>query len=490
MRLALIRRPLVSLLVLSAAMGITEVASAQAVADKSSSATAPLVWSTRDNFFAAGVEAGNSDVNVKAGFSFNAETDATKDLLRVDMSKGALIEASWGDGKTMTLKSTGSNNKEGFLKAEYQLAPTVDLFVDATSIPLVGQTFSYTWNANTLLNQIHGANFQYHAKNQANFEPWGWTGASFTIPGAPIATSKLVSVTFDEIIGADSPLKGDIAINMTTTPTFTYKTTSIQLDSNAPLTQDGGEVSISAVDTDYLEINAKVLGQIDYKGTLDVRPTVSITEIDIGNLSVPVSIDFDLGSLAAAHVDYGSDASLKTPAEPIKVDFPKTVFHIPLPNVKVKDKTVDLGTATIGQELTKSVDIGNTGEMGAVLEFESSDPQFKVVKATKVASKDKYKLDIRFVPNNAGPAAATITVKSNDPNEPKIEIKATANGAEPPKPPPPAAEPEPLAVATPGSDSGCGCVTAGGHAPNTALGLGGFALGLAALVARRRVKRG
>ena len=127
MRLALIRRPLVSLLVLSAGLTMTELASAQAVADKSSSATAPLLWTTRDNFYAVGAELGDSDVNVKVGFSFNAETDVTKDLFRVDMSKGALIEASWGDGKTMSLKSTGSNNKEGFLRAEYQLAPTVDL---------------------------------------------------------------------------------------------------------------------------------------------------------------------------------------------------------------------------------------------------------------------------------------------------------------------------------------------------------------------------
>ena len=484
MRLALIRRRrlLVSLLVLSAGLTMTELASAQAVSDKSSSASAPLVWKTRNNFYGVGAELGDSDVNVKVGFSFNAEADVTKDLLRVDMSKGALIEASWGDGKSMTLKSSGSNNKEGFLRAEYQLAPTVDLFVDASGIPLVGQTYSFTWNANQLLNNLHGANFQYHASNQANFEPWGWQGAKFTIPGASLATSKLVSVTFDEIVGPSSVVKGDIAINMTTTPTFTYKTTSISLDTHPTLIKEGQEVTTPAVDTDFMDIQAVVRGVIDYEGTMDARPTISVTHIDVPGLGlIPVNIDFDLAGVGKQF----AYSSKKAPGETISVDFPKTVFHIPLPNVKVRQQSLDMGTSTIGQELKKTVLIDNTGEMGAVLEFEASDPQFKIAKSTKVASKGKYDLEVLFVPNNAGPAAATITVKSNDPNEPKIEIKVTANGANVEAPPAKAA-PEPLALAQPGSDSGCGCVTAGSSAPNSALALGGFALGLAALVNRRR----
>lgn len=481
MRLALIRRPLVSLLVLSASLTMTELASAQVVSDKSSSASAPLVWKTRNNFYAVGAQLGDDDVNVKVGFSFNAEADVTKDLLRVDMSKGALIEASWGDGKTMTLKSNGSNNKEGFFRAEYQLAPTVDLFVDASGIPLVGQTYDFTWNANQLLNQLQGANFQYHAAKQANFEPWGWQGAKFTIPGASLATSKLVAVTFDQIVGSDSVVKGDIAINMTTTPTFTYKTTSITLDNNPTLIKEGQEVSMAAVDTDFMDIQTVVRGVLDYEGTMDVRPVISVTHIDVPALGlIPVNITFDLAGVGKQF----AYSSKKDPGETLSVDFPKTTFHIALPNVKVRQQSLEMGTSTIGQELKKSVLIDNTGEMGAVLEFESSDPQFKISPATKIASKSKYDLEVLFVPNNAGPAAATITVKSNDPNEPKVEIKVTANGANVDAPVKAAAEP--LAVASPGADSGCGCVTAGANAPNSALALGGFALGLAALVSRRR----
>lgn len=490
MRLALIRPnvAIVSLLVLTATLTGAGVASAQVVSDKSSNATAPLVWSTRDNFYGAGADLSNSKVDVKVGFSFNAESDPTKDLLRVDMSKGALIGASWGDGKTMTISSTGSNNKEGFLRAEYQIAPTVDLTVDASSIPLIGNVYSFNWNANDLLNQLNGANFQYHAANQANFEPWGWQGAQFTIPGASIDNSKLIGVSFDQLIGASSPLVGDISINMTTTPTFTYKTTAITLDKNSPILKDGEEVEYKAVDTDFMEIEALVVGQIDYVGTMNVHPTVTVTGINVPSLGqVPVDISFDIDSVGK-EFDYSSAVA---PGAPIKVEFPPTKFHIPLPNVKVASRSLDMGSATLGEQVKKTVTIENTGEMGAVLGFESSDPQFTVTKATKIAAKSKFELEVTFTPNNAGAAAATVTAKTNDPNEPTIQLKLTANGAEPVEPP--AATAPPVAsnpVGQPGSDGGCGCVTAGSSTPqNSGLGLGVVALGLAAFVNRRRSRR-
>jgi hypothetical protein len=479
-----LRRPLISLAVISLGMAFSDSANAQAVSDKSSNATAPLIWKTRDSFFSLNQAMGDSDVNIEVGFSFQPEDDVTKDLLKVDMSKGALIEASWGDGKTMTLKSLGTQQKEGFLRAEYWLKPGVKVFVDAGPLG----TFTHFFDANALLNQGPGTNFQYHASNQANFEPWGWAGASFTIPGASIATSKLLSATFAQLGISTNTLEGNVAINMTTTPTFTYKTTSIQLGANPALGKEGEETQIAAVDTDYLELEAVVKGRIDYSGTMVIRPTVTVTTF--AGFSLPVTID--LAGIADAQVNYGSDPN-KTPGDlngPLAVNFPKTVFHIPLPNVKVRSKTVDLGTANIGETLHKSVQIDNTGEMGASVEFESSDPHFKVAKSTQISTKGKYDLDIQFVPTDVGPAAAKVTVKSNDPNEPKVEIELTANGAKPYEPPVThAAEPEPpKAVAMPGSDSGCGCVVVGQKQhTTTALGAAGlFGLGLVAAIRRRR----
>ena len=476
------RRSVVSLAALSSVVLFADLASAQAVSDKSSSATAPLIWRTRDSFFNVGTSLGDSDVALEVGFSFQPEPDPQKDLLRVDMSKGALIEASWGDDKNITIKSLGTQQKEGVFSAEYVIKPGVEITVDAGAFG----TFNKFWDASGLLNKAPGSKFDPHSKGQSPFEPWGWNGAQFTIPSAPMAESKIVSTTFEALGASKSTIEGNIAVAMTTTPKFTYKTTSIQLDANKPLTKEGEELQIPTIDADYLEVEALVKGRLDYEGNMVVRPVVEVTSI--AGFNLPFTID--LAGIADAQVPYGNDKT-KTPGDldgPLAVNFPKATFHIALPNVKVRTKSLDMGTVTLGQEVKKTVQIDNTGEMGATVEFESTDPQFKVGKATQIAIKGKYELEVLFVPQNAGPAAGKILVKSNDPNESKVEINVTANGAKPLAAPPPKAEEPPAVVATPGSDSGCGCDGVGQKKNQTTTLLGGalFARGLAGLQRRRR----
>jgi MYXO-CTERM domain-containing protein len=49
---------------------------------------------------------------------------------------------------------------------------------------------------------------------------------------------------------------------------------------------------------------------------------------------------------------------------------------------------------------------------------------------TNVPSKGKYELEVAFSPDADGPASATITVKSNDPDSPEQTFKIGANGAD------------------------------------------------------------
>jgi uncharacterized protein (TIGR03382 family) len=111
--------------------------------------------------------------------------------------------------------------------------------------------------------------------------------------------------------------------------------------------------------------------------------------------------------------------------------FPASIIHIPLPNVKVPSAAVAIGDVKAGGRATKKITIDSTGEMGAQLEFSSSDPRFSVPSGkVAVASKGKYELEVGFSPNADGPASATITVKSNDPDSPQQTFKIGANGAD------------------------------------------------------------
>jgi hypothetical protein len=118
-----------------------------------------------------------------------------------------------------------------------------------------------------------------------------------------------------------------------------------------------------------------------------------------------------------------------TPAQ--NITFPAQTVHIPLPNVKVPTAPIGLGDVKAGGRATKTITIDNSGELGAQLEFSSSDPRFSVPSGkVNVTPKGKYELEVAFSPNADGPASGTITVKSNDPDSPEQTFKIGANGAD------------------------------------------------------------
>ena len=103
----------------------------------------------------------------------------------------------------------------------------------------------------------------------------------------------------------------------------------------------------------------------------------------------------------------------------------------------------------------------------------------------------KYDLAVKFLPTAEGLQSATITVASNDPNEPIQTIKVQGTGTKKPEPPPPATDAPPPADDTPTDDGfkprgddGCGCHAA--PSSSDAAGFAGVALALGAMLRRRR----
>jgi MYXO-CTERM domain-containing protein len=138
--------------------------------------------------------------------------------------------------------------------------------------------------------------------------------------------------------------------------------------------------------------------------------------------------------------------------------------------------------------------INNTGEMDATLAFQSSDPQFVVTANAGAAAKTAYNLAVTFTPAQVGAASATVTVTSNDPNQPVQTIQVTATGVKEVTSTPPTSGDDAGAGDgggnndTPYSPSpkGCGCHVVDGGSPTTPLALLGFAMLGLGLVARRR----
>lgn len=449
--------------------------------DNSSSANAALSWQTRQTIIGptSGKLGGSTELQVQVSANLDAVADPTKPLLAVDMPKGVVVGATWTDDKNITLTVVDDGTNDAVFKAEHTIAPHVTVFLDA-----FGFSATYDYAASTLLASIPGNAWNYDATGSKSFAPWGWTGTPLHVTAPKLTDAQLFSIPFPSIAGSQ-PLGGQIAINATTDPTFIYVTKQVTLAGGTPIQAANGTWKVPTVDTDYLEVSGHVKGEISYSGDLLVRPAVEITSI--GSFTFPFTLTLDMPD-AGVSLPYSSGTT------PIAVDFPAATFHIPLPNVHVMQNAVDFGSVEIGQAADQKAEIDNTGEMSAAMTFTSSDPQFVVI-GSKVgtAAKSKYDLAVKFLPTKEGVQSATITVSSNDPNEPVQTISVQGIGTKKPEPPaPPPATDEPPAAppaeepAGPAADSGCGCHAA--PSSSDAAGLAGFVVALGAML-RRRTRR-
>lgn len=432
----------------------------------SSRGTADLSWSTRKPIIGPASDKLGGDLAVQFSADLDPPKDPTKPLLSVAM-KGVVLEASWHDDKTIQLAPADSKSLDGTFKVEHTLAPHVKVFAK-----LFGNTYTFDYNAESLIGDLPGSSWNYVGTGSATFTPWAMKNFGIVkVQGPALADAQLLSKPLEDIIGnggSNTIVNGVLAFNATTTPTFNYATTEVTVDGGS-ITKGKSSWSMQTTDADFLDITTVVKGEISYSGNLYGRPSITITKL--AGFSIPPGLlTFEIGA-AGVELPYESGAT------PIAVEFPAQKIHIPLPNVKATN-SLDVGNATIGNNVTKQSEIKNTGELEAVLSIKSSNPQFSVVSDKVMKAKEKFSLDIKFTPTEEGPQSAEITVTSNDPNEPVQVIKVSGTGTKVVVPPEP--EPEPAR----GEDSGCGCRTA--PAPTGYAAFGAVGIALAAILRRRR----
>jgi len=416
---------------------------------------------------------GPSAVQVRAVVKIDPVKDGGP-LYRVDMPKGAVVDASWAGDKKITLKATNGSQTDGTVTVRHTLTPSLEV-----KLNVFGITAQFGFDANKLVNKIPGAKFAYDSKATQQFAPWGFTQVDTKLSAPDLANSVLFSkafADFRDIIGTNSDgtdrIEGTFGVRASTKPTFSYKTTKVMLSgSDTPISAGAGEVSMPAIDGDYMEVMAMVEGEMKVAGTMGIQPFIALSKVFGYGFSTTVGID-------AFSKDY------TTP--PSKVAYQSALVHIPLPNVKVPSAGINLGQVKAGGSAKKTVTIDNTGEMAATMTFKSSDPQIQVPSQTvTIEAKGKYELQINASPDNAGPAAAEITVASNDPDSPVQTFKVGLNGADVGGED--GEENADLPKAGGEADSGCGCKTAGSTTSTGGyLGIGLMALGAVVLVRRRR----
>jgi hypothetical protein len=403
---------------------------------------------------------------IKIRTRFTIDPVAGDPLVAIDMPKGALVEASWNEKGFVNLKPVTEASSQGTIAVHYTLTPSLEASIYG---------FNVNYNAAQLINMIPGAKFNYDQKASGTVAPWGFVGGSVAMPAPALDQSTLFSLPFSQL-GVDSDtVTGSLSIQAAAKPSFNYLTKSVLLDSGS-ITAADGSTKISVGDADFLDVGATVAGQITVTGDLEIRPVIKIDSV------------YGFPTFGLTKFSFSAVKKAIGGGEPVAVAFQNANIHIPLPNVKVPATPIGLGDVKAGSTATKTISIDSTGEMGAKLQFTSSDPQFVVPSGVvAVGAKSKYDLKINFKPSSEAAASATITVKSNDPDSPEQTFKVAANGADLGDSSEEGRSGGKDSLDSPDSNEGCtvaniGSGSAGGSAA-LALGLG---LGLAVIARRRR----
>jgi MYXO-CTERM domain-containing protein len=430
--------------------------------------TGSFHYESKDRIF-TDIDTGNmGSGRITFRMRFSIDPVGQNPSLVLDMAKGALVEATWPEKGFLTLKPVTAPQNEGSIKARYTLTPSLEANIYG---------FGLSYSAAQLAQRV-GGSFNYDVRGEQKLVPWGFTPTALVMPAPMLDQSRIFQIPMDDLGVPNGVVEGTVSFHATTRPTFTYRTKEVRLDSGNVSTADG-TTKIPVNDADAMDVTAFVSGEVAMAGSLDVKPYVNLDTV--GGLPTFGLVKF---GFSVASKQFGTSTGAKA------IGWNSAQIHIPLPNVKVPTKALDVGTAKEGQEISKTVTIDSTGEMGAVLSFTSSNPAFVVPQGeVQVGSKSKYDLKITYK-GAAGAAQADIVVKSNDPDSPEQTFKVGANGAIKEKANGEAEEEETAEGEegeVPNGDTGaCGCKVAGASSSTGYGALGFVGLALAAVARRRR----
>jgi MYXO-CTERM domain-containing protein len=410
----------------------------------------------------------NKGLQIRANIALTAVTSGDN-LFTASLAQSAAVKASWENPGKLELRLASLPGQDGVFTVTHALTPQVEVYVDIGPIEQ-----GWTIPATRLLQLIPGSRFAYSATASAPFNGWALDGASVTVPAPALQDAQLFSIEMNNVIGKVA--NGTISLHAQTSPTVTYRTKKVMLADRELRTDSVVQIPFPPGNHDYLEFPASIEGELTATGDIDVLPAATLSNLGDVVFNPAVTITF---SSVKVTKHYES--------APQKYSFADKTIRIPLPNVRHFVLDTDAGDVKIGTDGTVPAVMENTGEAPLQVRLESSDPRFVVPDGpVLIGPKSRQALNVIFRPEELGPAEATITARTNDPDTPELTFTVKANGAErTARPGSPGSGEDGEDGPEAGAD-GCGCKATGAPAGHRWAGLGAIALGLVALARRRR----
>ena len=163
---------------------------------------------------------------------------------------------------------------------------------------------------------------------------------------------------------------------------------------------------------------------------LSIEPLDSV--ITVGS-ALDLSVTFDAAGLFGGDYHALIQINSNDPSTP-EFDLPTHLSVTGAPNINVETDSIDFGVTYTNFGGTEQISIGNNGT--DVLEVSSITVDNDVFSLSEsnatIGYGDEFILEVEFLPLESGDHSGTITIVSNDSNEPEITIVLVGNSIAPP----------------------------------------------------------
>jgi len=317
-----------------------------------------------------------------------------------------ILEPTWGNVKLGIPGWVG-----------YRAVNSVDLFVDGTNVAsdTTDTTAGKLWSVYSFTQTLSNGSHTWNAK--VTTEPWtnsvdvSWSDYALAAgPGdRTVTVSTAVSEPNISVTPASKDFGSVVVGNSSATQTFTVSNTG-----SAPLSV--GSVTISGDFT----ITSDSCSGVSLDPSASCAVGVVFTPSTVGTLTGTLSITSDDPDTPTVEVALSGTGVSET---------------VTGPNISVSPTTVDFGNVVVGTtSAPQTVTVANTGNADLTVSnvVLTGDTDFDVQTTTCVdpilAPGESCSADVVFTPSSIGGKTATVTITSDDPDTPTVEVTLTGNG--------------------------------------------------------------
>jgi len=246
--------------------------------------------------------------------------------------------------------------------------------------------------------------------------------------------------------GLPPQLEGNAAnhtylVNLPGNAVVITQTTDSQVPTTVEYKYGGGTVIATGMTWEYLYNYGYVAGAmlrnaVAYSMSLAGVPWLSVSP-SVGTVLPGTSLDLQVTFDAAGMNGGDYDANIRIlnndPLNP-EPAVPAYLHVTGAPDIAVSDTVLNYGPVFIGAAVTDTLVVSNEGtDELAVSGISSSDGDYTVdVTSFTLAPGASQPVTVTFAPTTAGPIPGTVTITSNDPDEPVVEVDLWGEGLVPP----------------------------------------------------------